>query len=59
MSSKPLQSTREAYSEVQQEESRKKVMMGSQNSTPTLEGSALAAQGFPSNNNPDNHQRKG
>ena len=55
---KPFPSIREAFSEVRCEESRKKVMMGSQESTPTLEGSALAARGPPTNNNIDNRQRR-
>ena len=40
---KPLPNIWEAFSEVPREESRKKVMMGSQNSTPAIESSALAA----------------
>ena len=43
MGTKPLPSIREAFSEVRREESWKKVMMGSQNSAPTIEGSALIA----------------
>lgn len=44
---KPLPNLREAVSKVQSEENRKKLMMGSQNSTPTLEGSAFVARGPP------------
>ena len=58
MGTKPFPNIREAFSEVRQEESQKKLMMGSQNSAPNLKGSALAAQG-PQNNVTDNRQRKG
>ncbi|RVW29008.1 hypothetical protein CK203_088929 [Vitis vinifera] len=52
METKPLPSIREAFSEVRREESRKKVMMGSQNS-------ALVARGSPSNTNSENRQNNG
>ena len=52
MGTKPLPSIREAFSEVRREESRKKVMMGSQNS-------ALVARGSPSNTNSENRQNNG
>ena len=58
MGTKPLLNLREAFSEVRREESRKKVMMGSQNSASILEGSALATRGPPTNNN-DSQQRRG
>ncbi|RVX22935.1 hypothetical protein CK203_008436 [Vitis vinifera] len=59
MGTKPLPSIREAFSEVRREESWKKVMMGSQNSAPTIEGSALIARGPPSNTNSENRQKNG
>lgn len=43
MGTKPLLSIREAFLEVHYEESRKKLMMGPQNSAPTLEEVALTA----------------
>ena len=42
MGIKPLPSIQEAFTEIGHEESRRKMMMGSQNSSPTLEGSAFA-----------------
>ena len=54
MGTKPFPSIREAFSEVRREESRKKVMMGSQNSALSIKGSALAARGLPSNTNNEN-----
>ena len=54
MGTKPFPSIREAFSEVRCEESRKKVMMGSQNSALSIKGSALAARGPPSNTNNEN-----
>ena len=57
MGTKPLPNLREAFSEVRREESRKKVMMGSQNSAPILEGSAFATRGPPNNN--DSQKRRG
>ena len=59
MGTKPLPSIREAFSEVYREESRKKVMMGSQNSALSIEGSALAAREPPANTNSENRQKKG
>ncbi|KAL6323499.1 hypothetical protein AAG906_039074 [Vitis piasezkii] len=59
MGTKPLPSIREAFSEVCREESRKKVMMGSQNSALSIEGSALAALEPPANTNSENRQKKG
>ena len=59
MGTKPLPSIREAFSEVRREESRKKVMMGSQNSALSIEGSALVARGSPSNTNSENRQNNG
>ena len=59
MGTKPLPSIREAFSEVRREENRKNVMMGSQNSAPTIEGSALIARGPPSNTNSENSQKNG
>ncbi|KAG5219081.1 Retrovirus-related polyprotein from transposon [Salix suchowensis] len=44
MGTKPLPSLRETFSEVRREESRKKVMMGSHNSGPSMEGSALVSR---------------
>ena len=41
MGTKPLPNLREAFSEVRREESRKKVMMGSHNSRPSMEGSVF------------------
>ena len=55
---KPLPNIREDFSEVCREESRKKVMMGSQNATPTIENSALAAPRIQHHSN-DNRQKKG
>ena len=43
MGTKPLPSLREVFSKVRCEESRKKVMMDGQHSSPTLEGSAFVA----------------
>ena len=48
---KPLPNIREVTSEVRREESREKVMLGSQTNQPVTEGSALVAQGPP---NPSN-----
>lgn len=56
---KPFLSIRETFLEVRHEENRKKLMMGPQNSAPTLEGSTLAVREAPSNNNNENRQRKG
>ncbi|KAL6311476.1 hypothetical protein AAG906_012064 [Vitis piasezkii] len=56
LSIKPLPSDREVFSEIHREESRQKVMLGTQNSSKNLENSALVAQGTQSNNN--NHQTK-
>jgi hypothetical protein len=50
MGKKPLPNLREAFSEVRREESKKKVMMGSQNSALTLEESAFTTRGYPNNN---------
>ena len=61
MRTKPLPSIREVFSEVRREESRRKVMMGSQDvvaNTPLLDGSALAVQGT-SFSSYDNKQRGG
>ncbi|RVX10632.1 hypothetical protein CK203_016941 [Vitis vinifera] len=58
LGSKPLLNIREAFSEVQREESRKKIMMGSQDSVTNPESSALAVRGNPSNNN-DHRPKKG
>ena len=41
---RPQLSLRDAFSEVRREESRKKVMLGTQAITPQLENSALAAR---------------
>lgn len=59
MGIKPLPNPREVFSEVRCEESRNKLMMGSQTSTTTLEGSALAARGHQYNSNNDNRKRNG
>ena len=59
MGTKPLPSIREAFSEVRREENRKNVMMGSQNSALSIEGSALIARGPPSNTNNENRQKNG
>ena len=60
MGTKPLPSLRVAFSEVRREESRKKVMMGSNNTLPTIDGSALAIRNPSSSNNfTKNQQRKG
>ncbi|RVX10421.1 Retrovirus-related Pol polyprotein from transposon TNT 1-94 [Vitis vinifera] len=56
VSIKPLPSVREVFSEIRREESRQKVMLGTQNSSKNLENSALVARGTQSNNN--NHQTK-
>ncbi|RVW69144.1 hypothetical protein CK203_063084 [Vitis vinifera] len=56
LSIKPLPSVREVFSEIRREESRQKVMLGTQNSSKNLENSALVARGTQSNNN--NHQTK-
>lgn len=56
LSIKPLPSVREVFSEIRREESRQKVMLGTQNSSKNLENSALVARGTQSNNN--NHQMK-
>ena len=45
LGTKPLPNIREAFSEVRREESRKKVMMGSQTTSTVTESSALAAHG--------------
>ena len=58
LGSKPLLNIREAFSEVRREESRKKIMMGSQDSVTNPESSALAVRGNPSNNN-DHKPKKG
>ena len=44
LSKQPLPSLREAFAEVRKEESRKKVMMGVQNTPSNAEGIALAAK---------------
>ncbi|XP_073119738.1 uncharacterized protein [Henckelia pumila] len=59
MGTKPLLKIREAFSEVRREESRKKVMMGTQSPAPLLEGSALAARGPSPNSYSENRQQKG
>lgn len=56
MGVKPFPSTREAFSAVRHEESRRKVMMGPQ-TEPLEEGSALSVRGYQQNY--DNKQRKG
>lgn len=58
LETKPLPSIREVFSEVRREESRKKIMMGSQGISTTTENSALVSrkQNFSSN---DNRARKG
>ncbi|RVW97656.1 Retrovirus-related Pol polyprotein from transposon TNT 1-94 [Vitis vinifera] len=56
LSIKLLPSVREVFSEIRREESRQKVMLGTQNSSKNLENSALVARGTQSNNN--NHQTK-
>ena len=56
LGSKPLPSIREAFSEVRREESRKKLMMGTQASSNAPEGSALVSRGT---NAADSRQRKG
>ncbi|KAL6326273.1 hypothetical protein AAG906_004770 [Vitis piasezkii] len=56
LSIKPLPNVREVFSEIRREESRQKVMLGTQNSSKNLENSALVARGIQSNNN--NHQMK-
>ncbi|RVW40843.1 Retrovirus-related Pol polyprotein from transposon RE1 [Vitis vinifera] len=56
LSIKPLPSVREVFFEIRREESRQKVMLGTQNSSKNLENSALVARGTQSNNN--NHQTK-
>nr|CAN83808.1 hypothetical protein VITISV_026963 [Vitis vinifera] len=56
LSIKPLPSVREVFSKIRREESRQKVMLGTQNSSKNLENSALVARGTQSNNN--NHQTK-
>lgn len=58
LGSKPLLNIREAFSEVWREESRKKIMMGSQDSVTNPESSALAVRGNPFNNN-DHKPKKG
>ncbi|KAG7947110.1 hypothetical protein I3843_14G077900 [Carya illinoinensis] len=58
LGSKPLLNIREAFSEVRREESRKKIMMGSQDSVTNPKSSALAVRGNPSNNN-DHKPKKG
>ena len=45
MGTKPLPSLQEVFFEVRHEESRKKVMIGGQHSSPTLEGSSFSACG--------------
>ena len=60
LSIKPLLNIRETFSEVRREESRKKVMMGTQNTASTTEnsGSALAARGL-THQSSDNRHKKG
>ena len=53
---KPLPSVREVFSEIRREESRRKVMLGTQTSSKNLENLALATRGTQSNNN--NNQTK-
>ena len=55
MGTKPLPTLREAFAEVRREESRKKLMLTSHHTTPTVEGSAL----YTHNSNPNNKPRKG
>ena len=50
LGSKPLPNIWEASSEVCKEENRKKII-GSQNATPTIENSTLAAQGIQHHSN--------
>ncbi|KAF5450286.1 hypothetical protein F2P56_030651 [Juglans regia] len=59
LGSKPLPNIREAFSEVRREESRKKIMMGSQDSVTNPESSALVVRGNPSNNYSDHRPKKG
>ena len=59
MGTKPLPSIRETFSEVRREENMKKVMMGSQNSALSIEGSTFVARGLPSNTNSENRQKMG
>ena len=59
MGTKPLPSIKEAFSEVRREESKKNVMMGSQNSALSIEGFTLVARGPPSNTNNENCQKNG
>ena len=54
MSTKPLPSVWEVFSEVRREQSRRKVMLGSPNTFLSAEGSALAAR----NQQPGNNQQK-
>ncbi|RVW89522.1 hypothetical protein CK203_043570 [Vitis vinifera] len=57
LSIKPLPSVREVFSEIRREESRQKVMLGTQNSSKNLENSALVARGTQSNNNTTKRRR--
>ena len=59
MSTKPLPKVKEAFSEVRQEESRKKVMMGSSTLSSHQESSALAARGQFQGTNQEHRQQKG
>ena len=47
LSTRPLPTIREAFSEVRREESRKRVMMGPSNTNQSADGSALAVRGAP------------
>ena len=58
LGTKALPSIEEAFSEVCQEESRRKMMLGPSSPTTTLENSALAIQGIQGSNNSENRQRK-
>ena len=58
LGTKPLPNIREVALEVRQEESRKKVMVGSQTNQPLTEGSTLVTRG-PLNLSNDNRPRKG
>ncbi|XP_073023240.1 uncharacterized protein [Primulina eburnea] len=59
MGGKPLMNLREAFAEVRREESRKRVMMGTQNNSVNVEGSALASYGaHPASQQDTRSQRK-
>lgn len=55
LGTKPLPKVREVFAEIRREESRRKVMLGSQNAVTYSESSALAAKG----NQPHFQQKKG